>query len=206
MPRMAGYLVNGKDFGDPRQRALLQKILPDCRKASVDKSTGYDLDGNYILYAGSFREGESKGTTGPGSGPLWIMSPEGEEHSPLSGPYLFGWSFDALWSPTGQWVAYTGQDQDQNFGCVEESEPDSAMCRFKGTAVYIENVVTGEVRRLAAGIEPVWSPDGSQLTFISIQSGAPEIWQVQIDGENLRQLTSDGQSKKMPIIWVPTKR
>jgi hypothetical protein len=167
---------------------------------------GWSPTNKYVLYVYGlgYKENIETNNSTPG-GPLWIMDPEGGERKQLSGPYLFGWGFQPLWSPDGQWVAFTGLDHGRNFGCAEKTHPDSAMCRYEGTAVYIENINTGEVRRLAPGIDPVWSPDGSHLVFISIQSGVPEVWQVQIDGSNLRQLTSDDQPK-LQVVWSPAKR
>jgi Tol biopolymer transport system component len=41
---------------------------------------------------------------------------------------------------------------------------------------------------------PAWSPDGRNLAFYSDRSGKYEIWEIGIDGSNLRQLSiSEGQ-------------
>lgn len=165
---------------------------------------GWSPDGSYILYVGGPGT-ELTGTPTPG-GPLWLMNPESQNRRPLSGRFIFGWGFNVVWSPNGQWIAFTGLDESQSFGCLrKDPPPDPETCRFEGTAVYIENVVTGETRRLAAGIDPIWSPDGSMLAFLSIQSGAPEIWTVRINGSGLQQLTADGQPKSQ-VIWAPIRR
>lgn len=167
---------------------------------------GWSPDGSSILYVGEPITGFIKGATPPG-GPLWLMDPQGQNRRPLSGPFIFGWGFEPVWSPDGQWVALVGRDEGQVFGCSVKRDPppDSEICRYEGAAIYIENILTGEVRRLAPGIEPVWSPDGSMLAFLSRQSGTPEVWVIRADGTGLQQLTADGQ-QKWRVTWTPTRR
>jgi len=169
---------------------------------------GWSPDGSYILYVGGSNVGSkdaAAGTPIPG-GPLWLMDPEGQNRRPLLGHFLFGWSFQPAWSPDGQWIAFTGPEPGKPFGCAQKPpRPDSATCRFEGTAIYIENVKTGEVRRLASGIEPVWSPDGSMLAFLSNQGGAPAIWVIRADGVGLQQLTADAQ-RTARFFWAPSRR
>ena len=169
---------------------------------------GWSPAGSYILYAGGSNVGfkdAAAGTPVPG-GPLWLIDLEGQNGRPLSGHFLFGWGFEPVWSPNGQWIAFTGPDTGQGFGCAQKDpRPDPETCMFEGTAIYIENIQTGEVRRLTSGIEPVWSPDGSMLAFLSNQSGAPEVWVIRAEGTALQQLTADAQQKWW-VAWVPAGR
>lgn len=167
---------------------------------------GWSPDGRYILYMG-----------GPGvqraddidkfaaRGPLWIVDPEGNEPRPLVGPFISGAGFEPVWSPDSQWVAYTGLDKDQEYGCTVkgDSPPEWPACRFEGAGIYVENVTTGEVRRLAAGIEQEWSPDGAMLAFLSNQGGNAEVWVVGIDGSGLQQMTTETQMVKQ-VTWAST--
>lgn len=169
---------------------------------------GWSPDGAHILYAGgsSYSKADAAAGTPPPGGPLWLLDPQGQNRRPLSGHFLFGWGFEPVWSPDSQWVALTGPDPGRSFGCAQKDPPpDSTTCRYEGTAIYIENVGTGEVRRLAAGIEPTWSPDGTMLAFLSKQSGAPEVWVIRTDGTDLRQLTTDAQPKHQ-LVWAQTRR
>lgn len=171
---------------------------------------GWSPDGQHILYAGEPSAGKAElasGLPAPG-GPLWIMDAEGNKRQPLVSPFIFGWGFEPVWSPDGRWVASTGLDAGQKYGCAQKeqgSTVDPDTCRFEGTAIYVENVLTGEVRRLASGIDPAWSPDGSTIAFLSNQSGTPQIWTVRADGTDLRQITADAQSKNR-IVWMPDRR
>jgi Tol biopolymer transport system component/DNA-binding winged helix-turn-helix (wHTH) protein len=51
---------------------------------------------------------------------------------------------------------------------------------------------------------PQFSPDGSRITFISFQTGAPEVWTARSDGtEQIRLTTIDGPAVGTPR-WSPT--
>ena len=165
---------------------------------------GWLPDGKYILYAGWSGVDKSKSAPGTPDGPLWIMDANGQNRRPLSGPFIFGWGFEPTWSPNSQWISYTGLDEGQNFGCAQKSKgpsPDPETCRFEGTAIYFENILTGETRRLSPGINPIWSPDGSMIAFLSNQSGAPQIWTIRTDGTALQQLTDDTY-RKIGFYWM----
>lgn len=67
-------------------------------------------------------------------------------------------------SPCGQRVAYTKT-------YIEESSKE-----YK-TDLYLTHVNSKETKRLVVGAEnPVWSPDGRQLVFVSKRSGSNQLW------------------------------
>jgi tricorn protease len=67
----------------------------------------------------------------------------------------------------------------------------------------------GEVRNLTntPGIRemvPAWSPDGTQLAYLSDRTGEYEIWLRPSDGSGAeRQLTRGGDSWRYPPVWSP---
>jgi len=51
---------------------------------------------------------------------------------------------------------------------------------------------------------PVWSPDGKRVVFVSDRSGEEELWLVERDGEGeWRRLTTDGAGFRMQPVWSP---
>ena len=148
----------------------------------------FSPDGRYLLYT---------------DGKLGLLELDGYNQRELSGPFLFGYGFRAYWSPDSQWVAYTGLDPDQTFGCARP-DPDWSTCLFAGSAIYVENVYSGEVRRLASGIWPVWSPDGSMVAFLATQNGEVGIYRVKVDGSDLQQFADDAQLNQ--FAWLFRKR
>jgi TolB protein len=50
--------------------------------------------------------------------------------------------------------------------------------------------------------DPAWSPDGTQIAFVSDRDGNQEIYVVNIDGTNLQRLTWSEGSDRSPA-WQP---
>ena len=48
---------------------------------------------------------------------------------------------------------------------------------------------------------PAWSPDGTQLAFVSKRSGAAQVYRMDADGANVHQLTTDLQNDQP--VWLP---
>lgn len=54
----------------------------------------------------------------------------------------------------------------------------------------------------ANNLRPSWSPDGSQIAYFSNESGSNDIWAMNADGSNQRQLTNDPADDRRPA-WSP---
>lgn len=50
--------------------------------------------------------------------------------------------------------------------------------------------------------EPAWSPDGSQIAFISNRTGALKLWVMDTNGSNPRQITHGNDEDDAPA-WAP---
>jgi len=97
--------------------------------------------------------------------------------------------FDPLWSPDGQKITFASYKNG-----VQE--------------IYVINANGSNLTQLTVGSgnefypafngpngTPVWSPDGTQLVFISGRHGRPDVYSMNADGSNQMQLTSEGESR-----------
>ncbi|HEX2642351.1 MAG TPA: Tol-Pal system beta propeller repeat protein TolB [Thermoanaerobaculia bacterium] len=122
--------------------------------------------------------GEIAFTSSRGGNPhLYLMDAEGANQRRLTfeGDYNDG----ASWSPEGDLIAYTSRRGG----------------RFQ---IVITNVVTLASRVLTSGAgeneSPTFSPDGRKIAFTSRRSGSKQIYVMDLDGGNLRQVTSEGNN------------
>jgi hypothetical protein len=153
---------------------------------------GWSPDGTRLVYYGTCDDISGMG--------LCLYDALGDTRQPLS--LLFA-GYAPAWSPDGRYLAATGITQGET-PCSNEknlSEFERESCRYIAHSIYILDTLTNEVRQLAVGIAPVWSPDGSMLAFLSNRSGISEIWTIQVDGTGLQQLTTDGLSKSPSLTW-----
>jgi Tol biopolymer transport system component len=107
------------------------------------------------------------------------------------------------WSPDSRTLALVVSTWDGTSSCYDWNDDV-----LKAADILLVDVESGKNRPLladgsAGNIDPAWSPDGQQIVFVSNRSGATEVWAVDADGTNLRQLTSDGQYKRYPFWRRP---
>jgi TolB protein len=68
-----------------------------------------------------------------------------------------------------------------------------------GYDIKIYDMSTGESKKITDGIgsneSPAFAPNGRHIAFVSTRSGKSQIFTVDRDGNNLRQITRDGDNK-----------
>ncbi len=134
---------------------------------------------------------------------LWVMNPDGTNRRYLGNRGQLRKEYEDLLkkealSPDGRYRVYTTQDK-------WDTNPQ----------VYIQGPVnewgqapTWRVSEGLAGTsyDPVWSPDGSRIAFVSQEGRSDDIWVANVDGTNLRNCTpNDWEWDKHPT-WSPDSR
>ena len=93
------------------------------------------------------------------------------------------------WAPGGEWILLGGSNL--------------RLVRPEGGAISELPVSTGGSGHFLASAEPRWSPDGQWISYVSDQSGTPEIWLWSPkDGEETR-ITGNGGRLIKGYSWSP---
>lgn len=111
-------------------------------------------------------------------------------------------SVPPLWSPDSRTVAVITSKTGTSFchGWGEEL--------FKDSNIFLIDVASGQARPIltdgsTGNIDPTWSPDGSQIAFVSNRNGNPRIWIVNADGTNLHSISNGNNFVRYPIWSDP---
>lgn len=125
---------------------------------------------------------------------LMVMNADGTDlHTVSHQPMHIGSGVPAIWSPDSRFLA---------IDTLQSPSPDKFL--YDKSNIYLIDVVTGLEKPLLSdgklgNLDPTWSPDGAQIAFVSTRSGTPELWMVNWDGTNLRQLTSGDVFLRFPF-------
>ena len=100
---------------------------------------------------------------------------------------------DMRLSPDGDWLAYTLEESDETTNTTH-------------AAIWRVHTGTGETRRLTNGrgydSAPRFSPDGSQLAFVSTRDGKAQLFTMSLDGGEAQQRTT-GARGASEAAWAP---
>ena len=171
----------------------------------------FSPDGTRIAFM-SMRDGNSE---------IYVMNRDGSDIRRLTNnPAIDG---SPTWSPTGTQIAFTSERTGapqiyvmnvDGSGCgasPSESYADRATwspapyneIAFSartgpGFDIKILSIANGETRQITFGEgtneSPVWAPNGRHLAFMSTRQGRSQVFTVDRDGRNLRQITRDGNN------------
>ena len=171
----------------------------------------FSPDGTRIAFM-SMRDGNSE---------IYVMNRDGSDVRRLTNnPAIDG---SPTWSPTGTQIAFTSERTGtpqiytmnvDGSGIVRRSSESYADRATWSPAPYNEiaftartgpgfdikilNIANGTTRQITFGEgtneSPVWAPNGRHLAFMSTRSGRSQIFSVDGDGRNLRQITREGNN------------
>ncbi len=144
--------------------------------AGIDTSPSWSPTGTQIAFI-SDRSGSPQ---------VWIMDSDGSNVRRL---IMEGGHCDSpAWSPDGRFILYSWQ----------------APHQWKHD-IYIVEIATGRINQLTRGSgsyeSPHWSPDGRHIAFQSTRSGSKQIFIMNVDGKNLKQVSAYGINESPS--WAP---
>lgn len=114
--------------------------------------------------------------------------------------FKFEWLHTGKLSPDGTKIAYVVSHIE------EKNEKKKRKEDKEYTTIYLYDLNTDTSRKMTSGKykdgNPVWSPDGKTIAFISDRDEKPQIYLLPVDGGEAQQLTKLEQGASSPV-WSP---
>ncbi|WP_020562397.1 InlB B-repeat-containing protein [Methylosarcina fibrata] len=150
---------------------------------------------------------------------IFVINTDGSGEMPITNIEPDSVPFDEIepaWSPDGSKIAFAGvrfeQYTDPGTGqLIQGAQYEIVTVNPDGSGEQIVSAGTGTTSRtqfLEEDRAPAWSPDGTQILFMS-QSQDPsccgpwQIWKVNKDGSNDANLSNDASVNDMFPSWSP---
>jgi Tol biopolymer transport system component len=153
----------------------LQRLTTD---PGFDACAAYSADGKRIAY--------SSGQCG-GPVQVWTMNQDGTDKQQVT--HMSATAIFPDFSPDGSKIVF----------CAGTS----TFARD----IYVVNSDGSDLTRLTSGVGnnvyPAFSPNGHKIVFTSNRTGTSQVWLMNADGSNQRQLTFDSQPKDQVPDWSP---
>lgn len=165
---------------------------PDGGNRKAITTSGYNImpswsrDGNRILFSSKI---------GNEAMEIWVMDADGENKQQITFGTQ-GRNFTPVESPDGTKIAYSSMQRNVGNPEVWVMDVDGNNQQRLTTTVVLpdqENVWSQH---------PSWSPDGERIVYASTNSGQTQIWIMNSDGTNQRQITH-GLGTDYPDANVP---
>lgn len=229
--RWVAYTVSSADSAKDRNQSDIwmaswdgtQNIRLTQTVEESESSPRWSPDGRWL----AFRSGRGEGTTGS---QVWLLDRRGGEAAKLT-DYKGGVS-DFVWSPDGKRLALVVDDPDPSEADTtkkSKTKPPIVVDRYKfkqdyegylgsqRSHIHVFDVETKKGQQITTGIydetDPVWSPDGKRIAFISKRGEEPDrtedynVWVVDaVPGAAVRQLTTFEGEDGGSLAWSPDGR
>ena len=196
-----------------------EELLAMTGVGSSASSPQWSPDGKYLSFMASRNDGETQ---------VWALKRKGGEAVQLS--HIEQGVNGYEWSPDGERLVLLVTDQDPEEAADGEDTKEGPWVidrlQFKRdnigyldrlrTHLYVQNLDDDAVTQITSGdyddAQPVWSPDGTRIAFVSNRTEEPDansnrdIWVVSADspdaGATLLQVTTNSGSDSSPA-WSP---
>jgi Tol biopolymer transport system component len=192
--------VDRKDSGDIQYCYTLPPH-PFWGLRTVDVATGAfeDLTNDFFSYsptwdpahAGHLVYKEERGLMNLdlNQGTTWPLTNDGDDHSPA-------------FSPDGSKIAVSYWQNDHWEVHVLNAD-GSGRARLTQTSIraILEQQVKGQMPKSWNNAAPAWSPDGSQIAFLTDRTGQWEIWIMNADGSNQHPLLSSAAQAQLNLQY-----
>ena len=156
---------------------------------SDDRHPTWSPDGKQIAFI-SDRDGAKASA-------IYVMDTVGNNLRRLTNDVKFTWIDSPDWSPDGKQIVFSSMVINKD-------------AKEKSSEIYVINVDGKNPRQVAKNPKltwtesPKWSPDGRQIIFSSGRTGNYEVYMMDSNGENLRNLTNHPAPDYQPSWFTPS--
>ncbi|HVT17143.1 MAG TPA: hypothetical protein VHQ90_13310 [Thermoanaerobaculia bacterium] len=170
----------------------IKRLTGDKMAVLVDGA--WSPDGQRIMFFALRKEDANLGQKYniPFHFPMYVMNADGSNQTRLLEVPVLP---DAKWSPNGTSILFSSA-----YEASSSEDPQSA--------VYLLDLATGKHRRLTNlpdASDASWSPDGTRVVLSAKSGESREIYVMNVDGTNQKQLTKLGMAAVNPV-WSPDAR
>lgn len=170
-------------------REAVASLPPPFTPTATNRPTIVPPPSPTPLSPADFRVAVSEIAAGESEPNLYFMRADGGEEVQVG---LTGYRQASL-SPTGEQLAFLRP--------IVSGETSSLQL-FVAPLNELETPVQITDTANSAMSRPVWSPDGAQIAFSNNSDGDNELYVIDADGDNLRQLTDNDTNDRDPV-WSP---
>ncbi len=156
-------------------------------RGAPDRGASFAADGQRLAY--SVRHA----STLPGGwseGDIWTVNADGTETTRLTFDRELD-EFDPAFSPDGSRIAFVG-------GTPGDSGSSYDVFVMDADGSNVVNLTGPGGGASTEDSDPSFSPDGQSIAFTSDRDGGPEIWVMDVDGGDPRQLTDSSGRDEQP--------
>lgn len=93
-----------------------------------------------------------------------------------------GYNNQPRWSPDGNLIVFTSSRNDCSGIFTMKADGSQQTC-------IVKDILATESSTAVQNINPAWSPDGKHIIFSSNLDGDFDLYTVEVDGSNLKQIT-----------------
>jgi Tol biopolymer transport system component len=144
---------------------------------------------------------------------IWMMDSDGVNQRQITAGGNGDWG--ASWRSDGRFIAF-GSTRFSALNQPKEALPEELHLSFErilvggipSRAIWTIDLQTLILKRLTDEngsvfhYNPVWSPDGMKIAYISNEAGTEDIWIMDYDGGHRTRLTSSDRFEVFPV-WSP---
>jgi Tol biopolymer transport system component len=151
--------------------------------------SAFSPNGKKLVFKASGSSPCTKTTNVDANGKLWILDLETGQMTPLPGAESIDYVYRISWSPDGKFLAAT-----DGRGCGK------IVCGH----IVLVDVATGEMKTIAEGTDPSWSPKGDWIAY----DLAVRCMIIHPDGTGARSVLEKehkwmNYALNAPIVWSP---